>query len=166
MQRLDDRLGIPFGNAQQSERRAIGGATTLLPIAQRGDTHADHQREFDLRLPQLATQRLDIGRLEGPNARGLPLTAANLTRLAHARQQLLKCGSFHLNSSRTRRASARTCAGVRGSVVHVDFPAWIIDSLDREAARLGVTRQSLVKIWIAARLARNAPAGAGEPANR
>jgi len=48
----------------------------------------------------------------------------------------------------------------------VDFPAWIIDSLDREAARLGVTRQSLVKIWIADRLARNATAGAGEPANR
>ena len=36
--------------------------------------------------------------------------------------------------------------------VNVDFPAWMIDSLDREARRLGVTRQSIVKVWIAERL--------------
>ena len=36
--------------------------------------------------------------------------------------------------------------------VNVDFPAWMIDSLDREAKRLGVTRQSIIKIWIAERL--------------
>ena len=33
--------------------------------------------------------------------------------------------------------------------VNVDFPAWMVESLDREAQRLGVTRQSLVKVWIA-----------------
>jgi len=33
--------------------------------------------------------------------------------------------------------------------VNVDFPAWMIESLDREAKRLGVTRQSIIKIWIA-----------------
>jgi hypothetical protein len=37
--------------------------------------------------------------------------------------------------------------------VNVDFPAWMIDSLDREAGRLGVTRQSIIKVWIAERLA-------------
>jgi len=37
--------------------------------------------------------------------------------------------------------------------VNVDFPAWMIDSLDREASRLGVTRQSIIKVWIAERLA-------------
>jgi hypothetical protein len=37
--------------------------------------------------------------------------------------------------------------------VNVDFPAWVVDSLDREARRLGVTRQALIKTWIAERLA-------------
>ena len=37
--------------------------------------------------------------------------------------------------------------------VNVDFPAWMVDSLDREARRLGVTRQSLIKLWLADRLA-------------
>ncbi len=36
--------------------------------------------------------------------------------------------------------------------VNVDFPAWVVDGLDREARHLGVTRQSLIKIWIADRL--------------
>ena len=36
--------------------------------------------------------------------------------------------------------------------VNVDFPAWMIESLDREARRLGVTRQSIIKVWIAERL--------------
>ncbi len=36
--------------------------------------------------------------------------------------------------------------------VNVDFPAWMIESLDREAGRLGVTRQSIIKVWLAERL--------------
>ncbi len=36
--------------------------------------------------------------------------------------------------------------------VNVDFPEWMISSLDREAARLGVTRQSVIKVWLAERL--------------
>ncbi len=36
--------------------------------------------------------------------------------------------------------------------VNVDFPVWMIKSLDREARRLGVTRQSIIKVWIAERL--------------
>jgi hypothetical protein len=36
--------------------------------------------------------------------------------------------------------------------VNVDFPAWMVAGLDREAARLGVTRQSLIKVWIAEKL--------------
>jgi hypothetical protein len=36
--------------------------------------------------------------------------------------------------------------------VNVDFPVWMIDLLDREARRLGVTRQSIIKVWIAERL--------------
>ncbi len=40
--------------------------------------------------------------------------------------------------------------------VNVDFPSWVVDALDREARRLGVTRQALVKLWIAERLERAA----------
>ncbi len=36
--------------------------------------------------------------------------------------------------------------------VNVDFPKWMIDSLDREAGKLGVTRQSIIKVWLAERL--------------
>jgi hypothetical protein len=43
--------------------------------------------------------------------------------------------------------------------VNVDFPAWMVDSLDREARRMGVTRQSLIKLWLADRLAQPVSAG-------
>jgi len=36
--------------------------------------------------------------------------------------------------------------------VNVDFPAWVVEGLDRQAQRLGVTRQALIKLWIADRL--------------
>jgi len=36
--------------------------------------------------------------------------------------------------------------------VNVDFPTWMIESLDKEASRLGVTRQSIIKVWLAERL--------------
>lgn len=36
--------------------------------------------------------------------------------------------------------------------VNVDFPAWVVESLDREAARIGVTRQSIIKVWLVERL--------------
>ncbi|RJQ51618.1 MAG: CopG family transcriptional regulator [Actinobacteria bacterium] len=40
--------------------------------------------------------------------------------------------------------------------VNVDFPLWMVESLDREAKRLGVTRQSIIKMWLAERLERKA----------
>jgi hypothetical protein len=42
--------------------------------------------------------------------------------------------------------------GTDAKRVNVDFPAWMVDSLDREARRLGVTRQSLIKLWLADKL--------------
>jgi hypothetical protein len=36
--------------------------------------------------------------------------------------------------------------------VNVDFPAWVVEGLDRHARRLDVTRQALIKLWIAERL--------------
>lgn len=40
--------------------------------------------------------------------------------------------------------------------VNVDFPAWMVDALDKEAEHLGVSRQALVKVWIANCLSRDA----------
>jgi hypothetical protein len=42
--------------------------------------------------------------------------------------------------------------GIDTKRVNVDFPRWMVDSLDREARRMGVTRQSLIKLWLADRL--------------
>ena len=36
--------------------------------------------------------------------------------------------------------------------INVDFPVWMIQSLDKEAMRLGVPRQSIIKVWVAERL--------------
>ncbi|MBI5525274.1 MAG: CopG family transcriptional regulator [Deltaproteobacteria bacterium] len=54
--------------------------------------------------------------------------------------------SDQLDLSRARRP------GQEQRRVNVDFPEWMIQSLDREARRLGVTRQSVIKIWLSERL--------------
>lgn len=38
--------------------------------------------------------------------------------------------------------------------INIDFPAWMLESLDRGAKRLKVTRQSIIKVWIAEMLER------------
>ncbi|MDZ4741968.1 MAG: CopG family transcriptional regulator [Verrucomicrobiota bacterium] len=52
----------------------------------------------------------------------------------------------YLDLSRAKRP------GLEQKRVNVDFPQWIIDSLDFQASRMGVTRQSIIKVWIAERL--------------
>jgi hypothetical protein len=42
----------------------------------------------------------------------------------------------------------------RGERVDVDFPEWVVEALDAEARRLGMTRPSIIKVWIAERLER------------
>ena len=36
--------------------------------------------------------------------------------------------------------------------VNIDFPVWMIESMDKEARRIGVTRQSIIKLWLAEKL--------------
>ncbi|MCH7528762.1 MAG: CopG family transcriptional regulator [Candidatus Marinimicrobia bacterium] len=52
----------------------------------------------------------------------------------------------HLDLSRARRPD------LRPKRVNVDFPLWMVQNLDREAKRLGVARQALIKLWVAERL--------------
>ena len=54
--------------------------------------------------------------------------------------------SKHLDLHRAKRTNQEA------KRVNVDFPSWMIHSLDREASRLGVTRQSIIKVWISERL--------------
>ena len=54
--------------------------------------------------------------------------------------------SMHLDFTRARRTNQQPRR------VNVDFPEWMIHSLDKEADRLGVTRQSIIKVWISERL--------------
>jgi hypothetical protein len=39
--------------------------------------------------------------------------------------------------------------------VNIDFPLWMVEQLDREASRMGVSRQSIIKMWLAERLDRS-----------
>lgn len=43
-------------------------------------------------------------------------------------------------------------AGLSVKRINVDFPEWMIESLDKEATRIGITRQSLIKTWVADKL--------------
>ena len=54
--------------------------------------------------------------------------------------------SGHIDWSKAKRPNEQ----VRR--VNVDFPAWVVAGLDRQARHLGVTRQALIKLWIAERL--------------
>ena len=54
--------------------------------------------------------------------------------------------SKYLDMSKARRA------GQEQKRVNVDFPLWMIRLLDKEARRLGVPRQSIIKVWIAERI--------------
>ena len=56
--------------------------------------------------------------------------------------------SKNLDLSKTKRL------GREQKRVNVDFPLWMIQLLDKEAKRLGVPRQSIIKVWVAERLER------------
>lgn len=58
--------------------------------------------------------------------------------------------SMHLDLSKAKRVLQTQ------KRVNVDFPTWMIESLDKEAGKLGVTRQSIIKVWLAERLEKSA----------
>jgi hypothetical protein len=69
------------------------------------------------------------------------ITAEDFARAFEAGEDITP----HLDLDRaTRPLAARR--------VNVDFPAWMVDGLDARAAHLGITRQALIKMWIAEKL--------------
>ncbi len=56
----------------------------------------------------------------------------------------------HLEVSKAKRP------GLESQRLSVDAPAWMVKRIDREARRLGITRQSLIKVWLAERLEQGA----------
>ncbi|MGD0990109.1 MAG: CopG family transcriptional regulator [Candidatus Sulfotelmatobacter sp.] len=70
------------------------------------------------------------------------MKARTLDRMFDAGEDITE----HLDLSKAKRV------GNDPKRVNVDFPLWMVKSLDREAQRLGVTRQSLIKLWLADRL--------------
>ena len=52
----------------------------------------------------------------------------------------------HLDLSEARRPAEEQ------KRINMEIPVWMLAALDREAKRLGVTRQSIIKIWLAERL--------------
>lgn len=78
------------------------------------------------------------------------ITAKELDRRFDAGEDI----SEYLDWSKAKRP------GLEQRRVNVDLPSWMINSLDMEAKRVGVTRQSIVKVWLAERI--KAEAGAGQ----
>ena len=52
----------------------------------------------------------------------------------------------HLDVSQARRPAEEQ------KRINMEIPVWMLSALDREAKRLGVTRQSIIKVWLAERL--------------
>jgi len=59
---------------------------------------------------------------------------------------------FESWEAETPRSPGLRSAGLEVRRVNVAFPSWMIDSLDKEAKRMGVSRQAVIKVWIAERL--------------
>ena len=55
--------------------------------------------------------------------------------------------ALDLSQARRQRLELRS--------VNIDFPLWMVEQLDREASRMGVSRQSIIKMWLAERLDRS-----------
>jgi hypothetical protein len=71
------------------------------------------------------------------------MKASEFDRLFEAGEDV----AAYLDKSRIKRP------GLEQRRITVDIPAWMVHQLDREAMRLGITRQSVIKMWIAQKIA-------------
>jgi hypothetical protein len=70
------------------------------------------------------------------------IKASEFDRKFDSNEDLLK----HLDLSNSKRP------GLEAKSVRIDFPSWMLDGLDKEAKKLGVTRQAIIKLWVSDRL--------------
>ena len=80
--------------------------------------------------------------MKAPEPKAPELKAGDFDRAFEAGADV----SAHVDWARARRPN------LEARRVNVDFPAWVVEALDREAALRGVPRQSLIKLWIVERL--------------
>ncbi len=59
-------------------------------------------------------------------------------------------GDFDLIDDLDLSSGRRVNQGIKR--INVDLPAWLVDSLDQEASLMGVTRQSVIKVWLVERI--------------
>jgi len=134
--------GIDF-----AEARELWSDPRLLEVPARTDDE-----------PRLSA---DSGIGTGPrcvSAAGTTFGSSRCDALARGRSNAMKAVEFdrkfdngediddQVDWSRARRPNTRM------KRVNVDFPMWMVEGLDVQARRLGITRQSLIKFWIAERL--------------
>jgi hypothetical protein len=84
-----------------------------------------------------------------PSKKTKVLTSAELEKRFDAGEDI----SAHLDLSTVRVfAPGEERLNLEIRKVNIDIPQWMIDGLDRAAERIGVTRQSIIKVWLAERL--------------
>jgi hypothetical protein len=60
--------------------------------------------------------------------------------------------SMYLDFTKALRLKDIDQLSTKTKKVNVEFPEWLLDTLDREAHKIGVSRQSVIKLWVAERL--------------
>jgi hypothetical protein len=89
---------------------------------------------------------------------GKPISAAEFDRKFDAGEDISEY--LDPSSARVFQPGEDETLDLTPQKVNVDFPAWVVSALDREASRLGIARQALIKVWIAERVSRSfSPSG-------
>ncbi len=79
----------------------------------------------------------------------LGLSVAEFDKLADSGADI----TAHLDLSTARRfAAGEERLDLTPTKVNIDFPRWMVEGLDQASDRVGVPRQSLIKMWLAERL--------------
>jgi hypothetical protein len=77
------------------------------------------------------------------------MTAARFDELADSGGEIVE----HLDLKTARRfAPSEERLDLTSTKVNIDFPRWMVEGLDQASDRVGVPRQSLIKMWLAERL--------------
>ena len=122
---------------------------SVLPDSRTGDAEIDSletvaaqrgpPRAVDLEI--ILAPAVTAGTTVKPSLRGA-VSRTTSQKLSSSNKNLTE----HLDVSKAKRPMHDV------KRVNVDFPKWMVRSLDKEASRLGVTRQSVIKMWLAERL--------------